>query len=56
MPKYIFGDAKLDIGGIGPERVAAKVSELSIGVRVVQGIVISRALDITTHVVATLRS
>jgi hypothetical protein len=54
MPKYIFGDAKLDIGGVGPEQVAAKVNELSGGVRAVKAIEVSQGLNVCEQTVATL--
>ena len=54
MAKYVFGVAKLDIGGIGVEQVAAKVSELSGGVRGVKCIEISQALHVSEQTVSPL--
>ncbi len=54
MAKYIFGDAKLDIGGVGDEQVANAVRELSNGKGAVKAIQVSRALHVSEPTVAAL--
>ena len=54
MPRYVFGDAKLDIGGVGPEQVAAKVRELSGDVRAVRASEVSQVLHVSEQTIAML--